>query len=151
MCAVIHNPSVQYTRNPSSQLLHGDLLVLGSAVIRRLWNESLHIMLMRSGSRLQTRPNLNKAATQHPGLTSRAAVGDTIRVYPDSCQGSRSPVAKSSHPLHLSAASCLLLEYCQASARAIDQIPNKAALVKTSLLGKKSSKIMYLCILVSEE
>src|SRR5271154_1267126 len=77
---------VQYTRNPSSLLLHGDLLLLGSAVIRRLWNGSLHIMLMRSQSRLQTGPNLNEAATQHTGLASRTAFGNTIRVYPDSCQ-----------------------------------------------------------------
>src|SRR5277367_980061 len=81
-------------------------------------------MLMRSQS-LQTGPNLNEAATQHTGLASRTAFGNTIRVYPDSCQDGHSPVAKSSHPLHLSAASCLLLEYHQASARAIDQIPSK--------------------------
>jgi hypothetical protein len=108
-------------------------------------------MLMRSQSRLQTGLNLNEAATQHIGLASRTAFGNTIRVYPDSCQDSHSPLAKSSHPLHLSAASCLLLEYYRASARAIDQIPSKVALVKTSLPGKKIQEIKYLCILVSEE
>lgn len=88
---------------------------------------------------------------QHTGLASRNAFGSTVRVYPDSCQDSHSRVATSSHPLHLSVASCLLLEYHRASARVIDQIPSKAALAKTSLSGKKSSKMIYLCILVSEE
>lgn len=95
-------------------------------VIRRLWNGSLHIMLMRSQSRLQTGPILNEAVTQHTRLASRTAFGNTIRVYPDSCQDSHSRVATSSHPLHLSAASCLLLEYHRVSARAIDQIPSKS-------------------------
>src|SRR2546421_12982443 len=63
---------------------------------------------------------------QHTGLASRTAFGNTIRVYPDSCQESHSLVATSSHPLHLSAASCLLLEYHRVSARAIDQIPSKS-------------------------
>src|SRR5271154_4967171 len=112
---------------------------------------SLHIMLMQSQSRLQTGPNLNEAATQHTGLASRAAFGNTIRVYPDSCQDSHSPVAKSSHPLHLSAASCLLLEYHRASARAIDQIPSKSRVSEDAPVRQEIQEIKYLCVLVSEE
>src|SRR3954454_13847340 len=83
--------------------------------------------------------------------TSRNAFGSTIRVYPDSCQDSHSLLAKSSHPLHLSAASCLLLEYHRASARAIDQIPSKIALVRRPRQVKNCREIMYLCVLVPEE